>query len=356
MRRTSQCRPNNSSVGSAILLTATLCGLAAGGTPGGCASCHRAESTDFERGAMPRALESAAQCSILIANPKLTAQIGFYSYEIERAGEQSIYTVTDNGHTIRVPLAWAFGQGAAGQTYLFERNGQWYESRVSYFSAVNGLDLTMGAKDIPVRNIDDAAGRLIGPTEVAQCFNCHATHATANHQLTLVAMTGGVRCERCHGDAAGHLAAVRKGDAANFAMRKLGGMRAEEMANFCGQCHRTWSQIAMSGPFGVLNVRFQPYRLSNSPCFDTSDPRIRCTACHDPHGELRTEPASYDASCKACHAAGAQPATRASTHICRVSTKNCVSCHMPRVELPGSHKRFTDHEIRIAKANDKYRD
>ncbi len=356
MRRTSRWRPNNGCVGSAILLMTLLCGPAVGDTPGACASCHRAESTDFERGAMPKALESAAQSSILKANPKLTVKIGVYSYQIERAGEQSIYTVTDSERTIRVPLAWAFGQGSAGQTYLFERDGQWYESRVSFFLGINGLDLTMGAKDIPVRNLDDAAGRLIGSAEVAQCFNCHASHAMTNHQLTISVMTGGVQCERCHGDAERHLAAVRTGDATRFAMRKLGTLRAEEMADFCGQCHRTWSQIAMSGPFGVQNVRFQPYRLATSSCFDPDDRRIRCTACHDPHGQLRTEPAAYDVSCKACHASGAQPATRASTHICRVATKNCVSCHMPQVELPGSHKRFTDHEIRIAKENEKYPD
>jgi hypothetical protein len=29
---------------------------------------------------------------------------------------------------------------------------------------------------------------------------------------------------------------------------------------------------------------------------------------------------------------------------------------MPKLEIPGSHFRFTDHEIRIVKANEKYPD
>ena len=33
---------------------------------------------------------------------------------------------------------------------------------------------------------------------------------------------------------------------------------------------------------GVANVRFQPYRLISSKCYDAEDSRIRCTACHDP--------------------------------------------------------------------------
>jgi formate-dependent nitrite reductase cytochrome c552 subunit len=37
---------------------------------------------------------------------------------------------------------------------------------------------------------------------------------------------------------------------------------------------------------------------------------------------------------------------------CPVSTKKCVTCHMPKVELPGMHASFTDHWIRIAKPNE----
>ena len=42
--------------------------------------------------------------------------------------------------------------------------------------------------------------------------------------------------------------------------------------------------------------------------------------------------------------------------MCRVATKDCVTCHMPRLELPGAHKKFTDHKIRVVKANEPYPD
>jgi hypothetical protein len=29
---------------------------------------------------------------------------------------------------------------------------------------------------------------------------------------------------------------------------------------------------------------------------------------------------------------------------------------MPKTELPGAHKKFTDHEIRIVRANERYPD
>ena len=321
--------------------------VAAKAAPSACAPCHRAQTAAFANAGMTRALESGKNSAILGANPKLTAKIGGYSYEIARSGDQSIYTVTDGKETMRIPIDWAFGQGVAGQTYVFTRDGRWYESRVSYFSALRGLDLTLGAQTMAPRSLLEAAGRLAEPAEMGQCFDCHATDVLK--LPTFSAMIEGVQCERCHGASEAHLRAVRGGSAGNRTMRKLGAFTTEEMSDFCGQCHRTWSQIAMNGPRGIQNVRFQPYRLGNSKCYDTADSRIRCTACHDPHRDVETRSGAYDSKCAACHSPG-------SSRICRVAKKDCVTCHMPRLELPGAHKKFTDHMIRIVKANEPYPD
>jgi hypothetical protein len=131
-------------------------------------------------------------------------------------------------------------------------------------------------------------------------------------------------------------------------MAKLAGRTAEEAAELCGRCHRTWSQIALNGPRGVLNVRFQPYRLTNSKCWDTADARLACSACHDPHGPLETAASSYDGRCSACHSAALH------TKTCRVAKANCVTCHMPKIELPGAHASFTDHQIRIVRPGEAY--
>ena len=130
-------------------------------------------------------------------------------------------------------------------------------------------------------------------------------------------------------------------------MKKLGALSTEETSDFCGQCHRTWAEIAAGGPLGVQNVRFQPYRLANSKCYDATDKRIACTACHDPHRPLETSTVAYDSKCSACHQAG-------KTKLCPVAKRDCASCHMPKIELPGAHKNFTDHMIRIAKTGAPY--
>ncbi len=126
----------------------------------------------------------------------------------------------------------------------------------------------------------------MSPDEKVQCFRCHATDAVDHKKLTLSALIPGVQCERCHGSAENHVKSVKLGDAKGAVMNDLRKMTSEQTANFCGQCHRTWDEIAGSGLTGVANVRFQPYRLISSKCYDADDKRIRCTTCHDPHGEV----------------------------------------------------------------------
>ncbi|MFZ0594168.1 MAG: multiheme c-type cytochrome [Bryobacteraceae bacterium] len=316
-----------------------------------CATCHPAQAGTHPSTSMAHAMETIAECDILRKHPVLTAQLGPYSYRIERRGDRSMYTVTDGVQTFSMALGWAFGLGSAGQTYVFEKDGVMYESRVSYYRVPDSLDMTMGAQKLHPTNILEAAGRYMGPREAALCFGCHSTNGASNGQVTLETMIPGVQCERCHGPTENHLKGLKTGDSAMFAMKKLSSLNTEEISNFCGQCHRTWQEIAMNGPHGTANVRFQPYRLTNSKCYDADDKRISCLACHDPHREVDYNDLDYDAKCQACHGGG-KPEAKA----CKVATKACVSCHMIKIELPGGHHKFTDHDIRIASVNGAYPD
>jgi hypothetical protein len=324
-----------------------------------CATCHGAQALTQPSTSMGRALETAAACDTLIAHPHLTFRQGVYSYEIVREGERSLYKVTDGHETVTVPIDWAFGLGAAGQTYVYQRNGRWYESRVSFYQKLQGLDITMGSLATTPSNVDEAAGRLMSLKDESDCFGCHATNAVHAGRLDAGHLTPGVQCERCHGSAAEHVTALRTGgDVQRAAMRPLGRLSTEEISDFCGQCHRTWSQIAMEGPHDINNVRFQPYRLTNSKCYDTADSRIRCAACHDPHRDVEKNPAFYDSKCQACHAAQAKPASASPRRavVCPIAKKDCVTCHMPKIELPGSHNLFSDHRIRVVKPGEPYPD
>jgi hypothetical protein len=319
-----------------------------------CAACHPAEARSQPHTAMAHALESAADCEILRANPQLTFREGVYSFRIAREGDRSLYSVTDGKETLTVPIAWAFGLGAAGQTYVYEHNGHWYESRVSFYKQLRGLDLTMGAQNSKLKSVEEAAGRLTSPRGAQECFACHSTNAVQDGRLEADRLTPGVQCERCHGPAGQHVRAVKTGDVKGAAMRQLGKLTTEELPDFCGQCHRTWSQVAANGPHDVNNVRFQPYRLTNSRCYDALDPRIRCVACHDPHRDMERRAASYDAKCLACHSSAKALSVGRPAKVCLTSTANCINCHMPKYDLPGSHNLFTDHQIRVVRAGEPY--
>jgi hypothetical protein len=314
-----------------------------------CGTCHAKEAQTYPGNAMSHALMTAAESDVLRANPHLSAKKGVWSYTIQREGSRSLYTVSNGRDAITVPLQWAFGVDVGGQTYVFERNGRFYESRVSYYKAIKGLDWTVGAAGVTPKTLDEAAGRIIDHGERTRCFGCHATHAVSHGQVTFDTLVPGVQCERCHVGAEQHRDSFSGPAAKPIAMKKLSSLSTEELSNFCGQCHRTWAEIAMNGPMSAGNVRFQPYRLTKSKCYDTEDKRIRCVACHDPHKPLDRVTGDYDAKCQACHAP-----PNAKARGCKVASKGCVSCHMPKVELPGSHELFTDHMIRIAGANGAY--
>jgi hypothetical protein len=327
-----------------------LLAAAASPPPGdsACTACHITQATHYRTTPMADALERVDACTTLKEHPDLKFQEGPYQSRIVREGDRSILTVKNGAETLTVPLLWAFGRGRAGQTYVFEYNGSFYESRASYFGAVGGLDLTMGAANTKPQTILEAAGRHMSAMESRQCFGCHSNGGVYEGKLHLESMVPGVGCQSCHGPVEKHTDAVHAGDPVAAELPHLGTLSAGDMADLCGQCHRSWSQIAMSGPRGVNNVRFQPYRLVNSKCFDPEDARIRCAACHDPHGEVETNLAAYDAKCTACHA------TALHTKVCKVAKVNCVGCHMPKLDLPGAHAKFTDHQIRIARPGDPY--
>ncbi len=316
-----------------------------------CVTCHAAQANPQINTSMAHATETVAECGVLRSHPDLTFQSGGFSYRIQRKGDQSLYSVSNSSGTFTVPIKWAFGLGEAGQTYVFEKDGNLYESFVSYYKAIDGLDITMGDQTLRPTTLPDAAGRLMGTHEATTCLGCHTTNSVTAAKLNTETLQPGVQCERCHGDTSKHLEGLKTGDAKLFAMKKLGSLSAEDTSQFCGQCHRTWEQIAMNGPHGTLNVRFQPYRLANSKCFDVDDQRIKCTSCHNPHLEIDRIASNYDGKCQACHAGG-KPGAK----VCHVGTKDCSSCHMPKIELPGAHHRFTDHDIRVVKANGAYPD
>ena len=302
---------------------------------------------------MSRALEPVDTCPPLAGDIHYTFSDGTYHWSILRMDGKVLYRVTDGKDTFETPLLYAFGQGKAGQTYVFSVAGHYYESRVSYYARLKGLDLTVGAGNSKPASLLIAAGRAMAGGEPRSCFGCHTTGARTGATFQLDHYENGVQCESCHGPGGAHVESIRDGKPAPNSIRSLKGLNAQETNELCGACHRTWEAVMLMGVKGINNARFPAYRITNSKCFSLDDRRIACTACHNPHQALVTDDRFYDSKCTACHN---QANTALKKPLCPVATENCTSCHMQRVEPAESHHAFPDHWIRVVRSKTDYPD
>lgn len=329
--------------------------------PAACGECHFLRAGTQKSTPMAHAAVPASSAPILLQHSPLAFTSGAYKFEITNSAKGAVYSASDGTNSITQALQWAFGTGEVGQTYVFERNGTYYESRVSFYPALQGLELTLGHHAPVANDLAGALGRVMPAAETKLCFGCHTTASTTGGRFDLAHAFPGVTCEACHGPGAKHVAEMRQGKKNPSPQFILNPARLNpvDAVDFCGACHRTTWDVMLANTRGVANVRFQPYRLEKSRCWGKGDGRLTCMGCHDPHVPLVREPAAYDNQCLTCHASSAAAAEKDSDHpgkACPVSTNKCVTCHMPKYEIPGSHAKFTDHFIRVVNAGAGYPD
>lgn len=272
-------------------------------------------------------------------------------YSIITEGKILVYKVQFNGQSFSAPLEWIFGSGRHGQTSLYRRNGEFWETHITTFKDF-GPDITPGESTAPPTSLTEALGRWIPAKELPQCFGCHTTAAMTKNELNTESVIPGISCEGCHGPGAAHVALAHSGMGTNPGMTfNPARLAPSSSVDFCGSCHRTWWDVFQMRDPGIKVIRFPAYRLEQSRCWGNGDARITCVACHNPHTPLATEISAYDQKCLSCHV-GSAAIKRSADHpgaACPVKTSNCASCHMPKYEMPQAHSRFTDHRIRVVR-------
>jgi predicted CXXCH cytochrome family protein len=322
--------------------------------PGACEPCHASKVLTQKQTPMAHAAVAPLDSEQLRSHERLVFQAPSYTYQITRTDDGSTYSVTDGAQTLTFPVGWPFGFGESGQTYILEHHGNYYESRVSYYKALDGLDFTPGQSNLTSSTLEAALGRQMHATETQKCFGCHTTASTTSNRFDPSRLIPGVTCEACHGPGAKHIAAM-KAQQTKQGLSSIfdpGQLNPVDSMDFCGACHRTFADVVLARVDGIRNVRFQPYRLEKSQCWSKSGGGITCLACHNPHQTRMQDSTSYDDVCLTCHRSG-------STHpgkLCPVSQKQCVSCHMPKYPMPGMHFEFTDHFIRVVRKGETYPD
>jgi hypothetical protein len=324
-----------------------------------CAKCHSKIAASQYTTPMAGTLIRAADADVFRSHGELRFQNDKYVYQIKTNSGKPELTVTDGERTLSAPLAWAFGTGKVGQSYLFLRDGNYFESRVTYFSTLQNIHFTPTRALLKPHDLEEAMSRPVQIEEVERCFSCHSAGSTIAGRLDTTKLAAGVTCEACHGPGLKHTAAMQasalQGGVGDEEGKQLifdpGKLNPGDAVDFCGSCHGTWWDIKLTRIVGISNVRAQPYRLMSSKCWGKGDPRLRCAACHDPHQPLSQDAAGYDQKCLACHvnSPDSKPTKDHPGRACPVDTKNCTTCHMPKIDIPDMHHTFADHRIRIVR-------
>lgn len=312
---------------------------------------------------MAKTSMQAANSGTLRDHAGQSFRLGAYEYKIVHEANGTFrYTVTNSAKSVSGPLDWVFGAGKVGETYLSEENGAFREIRFSYFASLHAFGDTPNQSMQSATSIDKGVGRLLASEEARRCFGCHTTASTTNNRFEPDTAIPGISCESCHGPGSKHVAAMKAGDVdvGLAASVNPGEMKPVDLVDFCGACHTTWWDAKRITATGVANVRFPPYRLESSRCWGNGDARLTCVACHDPHRPLVREATAYDARCRclSCHSLvpGGKPSADRRGAACPVGKKECVTCHMPKYEVPDMHYQYTDHRIRIVKTGEPFPD
>ncbi len=316
-----------------------------------CGRCHQNIFATQKNTPMAHAVKPATADAFANMPHTMRFRAESYDYLLSQTAAGAEYSTTNGQQSASEAVTWVFGDRQFGDTFLYQQNGIYFESRVSYYRALNGLDLTTGRTQFRPSRIETALGRRMSPDEPPVCFGCHSTAASTDGVFRPERMIPGVGCEACHGPGAQHVAQMSlEPDARTstliFNPARLG---PADAVDFCGACHRTSADVTLNSITGIFNLRFPSYRLEQSRCWGNGEARLTCVACHDVHKPRVQEAAFYDKVCVGCHspASGAQKDRTHAIGICKVSNHDCVTCHMPKYTIPSMHTAFTDHKIAV---------
>jgi tetratricopeptide (TPR) repeat protein len=344
---------------------------AAANADAACAGCHRTIYEHYEATPMARASGAAMDGLMEGSFTHVASGVHYKIFERDGAGWLS-YARPETAPTGylngEAKLAYFIGSNTRGRTYLFERDGYWFETPVNWYAKKRVWDMApnyLNAHEMP----------LTLPVD-ANCLHCHvsgvaeALPGARNHFAAEPFAHGGIGCASCHGDAAEHVRTKGKAPVVNPAK-----MDAARRDSVCLQCHLEGETAAYRlghslatyrpgeslfdsvayfvhqrevGPEGRATSQYEA--LLESGCKRASGDKMTCTTCHDPHASETTQTpaervAYYRVKCLSCHT-GAKYRT---TH--HPEQQDCATCHMPRSASEDiAHEQVTDHRIQIADA------
>src|SRR5262249_15936773 len=83
-----------------------------------CKDCHAMKAAPQPDPPMAGAAPPAGSASLLRKHDLLMFHSGTYEFQISAGGDGPVYSVSDGRNSLQQVLAWAFGTGEVGQTYV----------------------------------------------------------------------------------------------------------------------------------------------------------------------------------------------------------------------------------------------
>ena len=261
-------------------------------------------------------------------------------------------------------LEYFIGSGRRGRTFLYEKDGLWFEVPINWYGKKKLWDMAPAYEN---------ASAMPDPLPVdPNCLHCHTGDTqpsigpARNHYAGTPFRAAGVGCSACHGDSAMHLAGVGRGKPGTGPIVNPDKLDAVRRDGACIQCHlegdaaiylpgqslahfRAGDDLSKSVVYFIDKSKAQLGRrassqyeaLLRSACKRASGEKLTCTTCHDPHSSPAPEErvAFFRARCLACHTS-----QNMATH--HPEQQDCATCHMPtRTTRDISHEQLTDHDI-----------
>jgi predicted CXXCH cytochrome family protein len=327
-----------------------------------CASCHRDIYERYRTTPMAHASGRASE--------------GFIPADFRHAASGVHYVVAEQNSRVwmnyergdparplngREELRFFIGSGKRGRTYLFEKEGYWFEAPINWYARKQVWDMTPN-------HLNDREMPLTLPVDPG-CLHCHASGVASsladarNHYASAPFEFGGITCSGCHGNASAHVASEGK-----VPMLNIAALDPARRDSVCLNCHlegqtavdregRKPEDFAPGDNLSDYTLFFVYHRetgsggratsqweaLLQSECKRKSGDRMTCTTCHDPHGSPSSDQrvAYYRQRCLSCHD---RPGFAARHHP---ENLDCTACHMARSASSDiAHEQVTDHLIK----------
>jgi len=345
-----------------------------------CAQCHKAIYDKFSRTDMGRSMVQVTPAlleTFPTSGSLFDRDLNLHFDVYARNGKlyQSQYQTDSSGkETFRETheIEWIVGSGANGFGGLIREGDYVFQAPLSFYSKPQSWALSPGY---------EFGNYGFNRPILAGCIACHSGQprpvAEGNGRFKDPPFLElAIGCEKCHGPGLAHVKAMQEG---NFEGKGLLIMNPASLAatladNICMSCHQTgdvrvlkpgkdYQDFRPGEPLdNTLSILLVPpkresppqsehlehyYSMILSKCYRSSDRRLSCITCHDPHVEpSRAEaPAYFAKKCLTCHT-DKSCSVPLDVRQRKDPPDDCSGCHMPKRDIGAIvHSSVTSHRI-----------